>query len=349
MRVAHDVLDDLEILVCGLDDQGTIHLFNRPCEKLTGIPRDDAIGRSWLDTFEIRDRSDQVTALWREAYEDGPSGPCEALSRNGRTVRWQFSRFERSEAEPISLWAVGLDITEEQRARQRVRELDRLRSLGNLLSGLTHELRNPLNGALLQLAVAERQLAKLAHVPEPALGAIAQARCECRRIAALLDDFLVVARPQPLRLERCDLREVSERAIERAAAKARAALVTVTMRPGPEALAEVDAPRVESAIYNLVANAVDAATESAGRDVEVRVLIRGNVIAIEVEDHGPGIADAELPIFEPFFTTKQGGTGLGLAIVQRVVAELGGRVGYDRRRDATVFLLELPIVSGTVN
>jgi C4-dicarboxylate-specific signal transduction histidine kinase len=114
-------------------------------------------------------------------------------------------------------------------------------------------------------------------------------------------------------------------------------------------VAEIDTPRTESAIYNLIANAIDASTESADRDVQIRVVHRGNAIVVEVEDHGPGLLAPDLPIFEPFFTTKQGGTGLGLAIVQRAVADLGGRVTYHRHGRATVFALELPIVSGTAN
>ena len=95
----HDVLqviDGLEVLICGLDDAGTIHLFNRPCERLTEISRAQAIGLSWLDVFASGDRAEHVQALWAEAREDLPAGPYEALCRKGRNLRWQFSRQTRA-------------------------------------------------------------------------------------------------------------------------------------------------------------------------------------------------------------------------------------------------------------
>jgi signal transduction histidine kinase len=223
-------------------------------------------------------------------------------------------------------------------------------ALGNLVSGLTHELRNPLNGALLQLAVAERHEARASPgVVTPTLRAITQATNEIRRISTLLDDFLVFVRPTPLHLERVDVRRVVERAIERGRAKALAAAVTIALECGDDADAEVDASRIEAAVFHLLANAIDAAVEAPARDVRVRLEVRGNAIAIEVEDRGTGPPAGDAPIFEPFFTTKKGGTGLGLAIVERVAADHGGKITHERRDGATTFRLELPIVVGVSN
>jgi len=99
----------------------------------------------------------------------------------------------------------------------------------------------------------------------------------------------------------------------------------------------------------LLANAIDAATTSADHEVRARLVFRGNIATIEVEDHGGGLPSGDTPIFEPFFTTKTGGTGLGLAIVQRVAVDHGGAIAYERRDRATVFRLDLPIVGGVAN
>jgi PAS domain S-box-containing protein len=346
----HDLIDGLDVLICGLDEHGKIHVFNRPCERLTGLPREKAMGQSWLDMFAIGERSDHVVSLWRQAREDSPAGPYEAPFRNGRNVRWQFSRWERGRVPPIALWAVGVDVTHEREALVRERELARMVALSNLVSGLTHELRNPLNSALLQLALADRNLARRNDANAgPAVEAIVQASAEMRRISNLLDDFLVFVRPQPGHLERTDVRRIVARAIERSGAKAQAGGVSVTLEPGAEALAGVDVSRVESAVYHLIANAIDAASEAADRGVQVTVGASGNMVVIEVEDHGAGLPSADTPIFEPFFTTKRGGTGLGLAIVERVATDHGGAITYERRDRATVFRLELPIIGGVGN
>lgn len=346
----HDFIDRLEVLICGLDEHGRIHLFNRPCERVTGIHRDHAIGQSWLELFAGGSRREHAQSLWTQAREDVPAGPFEALCRNGRNLRWQFSRQSGGGPPVVVLWAVGIDVTEEREAIVRARELERMVTLGNLVSGLTHELRNPLNGALLQLALADRTLAR--HHEEwiaPAASAVTQAIGEIRRISSILDDFLVFARPQPLQLERVDVRQIVTRAIERSAPRAAAAGVTVALEPGVEALAELDAARVISAVYQLIANAIDAAASSDDHVVRVRIATGTKTVMIEVDDRGPGIPPGEPPVFEPFFTTKKGGTGLGLSIVERVASEHGGSVEHERRQHATLFRLALPIIGGVAN
>lgn len=346
----HDVIDGLDVLICGLDGDGTIHVFNQPCERLTGIPRENAIGLSWLELFAGGQRGEHVQALWMQVRENVPAGPYEALCRNGRNLRWHFSRHARGGPPVVVLWAVGIDVTEEREALVRAREFERIVALGNLVSGLAHELRNPLNGALLQLALADRTLAR--HQDEwiaPAAAAIVQATGEIRRISSILDDFLVFARPQPIHLERAQVRRIVARAVERSAPRARAAGATVTLEPGDETLAELDTARVESAVYQLIANAIDAAAVAAEHTVRVRIAASGNSVAVEVEDRGAGVPSGDTPVFEPFFTTKKGGTGLGLSIVQRIAADHGGSIEYERRDGATVFRLELPIVGGVAN
>jgi len=342
----YDVIDGLEVLICGLDDRGAILVFNRPCEQLTGLAREAAVGQSWLDLFATDERRDHVSSLWSQATIGQPAGPYEALYAHGKSLRWQFTRWEPHEPSSIKLWAVGIDITDEREALARARKVQRMGALGNLVSGLTHEVRNPLNGALLQLALAERLEARSNGTATPTAHAIAQATSEIRRISTLLDDFLVLLRPLPMKLDRYGVRHIVERAIARARAKALGAGVTIVLEPGDEIRAELDAPRVETAVYHLVTNAIDAAAEAPTHEVRVRVDVHGNAIAIEVEDRGAGVPKGGAPIFEPFFTTKQGGTGLGLAITESVAAEHDGTISHERRDGATVFRLTLPIVGG---
>jgi PAS domain S-box-containing protein len=343
----HDIIDGLAALVCGLDAAGAILMFNRPCEELTGLSRDAALGLRWLDLFAIGERHGNVLALWHQARAGQQSAPFEALCRNGRSIRWRFTRWERPRPASLALWALGIDITEDREALVRARQLERMVALGNLVAGLAHELRNPLNGAMLQLVVAERHVARSnAPALAPATQAIAHATAEIRRLSALLDDFLLFARPLPVELQRVDVRTLVDLAVDRAAPKAQPAGVAISLAPGAPAVAEVDPSRVEGAIYHLLANAVEAAARAADREVRVAIELRGNTIAIEVADHGAGLPAEDAPIFDPFFTTKENSTGLGLAIVERVATDHGGAITYARHDGTTRFRLELPIVAG---
>lgn len=341
-----DVLDDLDLCVSGIDAGGAIRAFNRACTALTGIEREAAFGSSWIERFAGDGRRAEVLAHWERLGQDGATGSFEALGPAGQSLRWQFSR-AHERAGVIVVWAVAIDLTHERAGSARARELDRVAAMGNLISGLTHELRNPLNGALLQLALAERSLARaeLDERTRTAQAAIEHASEEVRRIAVLIDDFLVFVRPQPVYLGRTDARTLVEHALERAEPRARNAGVDLALAPGPTLEVALDATRVESAIYHLIANAIDAAVNAATPIVHVRVLARDNACVFEIEDPGPGLP-AGAPIFDPFYTTKQGGTGLGLSIVQRVAAEHGGKVSYSHH-EATVFALALPIVGAS--
>jgi len=103
-----------------------------------------------------------------------------------------------------------------------------------------------------------------------------------------------------------------------------------------------DARRLEQAIQNLLANALQHSP--AGATVRVIVAPAGGGVEIRIEDEGPGILEENLHrLFEPFFTRRKGGTGLGLSIVQRIVETHGGRVfAANRRPGGAVFTIALP-------
>ena len=246
------------------------------------------------------------------------------------------------------MWAVGFDLTHEREALARARHAERMAALGHLSAGLAHEIRNPLNSAALQLAVAERILARSSGSDCGPVGdAVGRAVGEIERAAALLDDFLVFARPQPVTLTRVGLRAVAASAVDRVRPAAATAGVALELAPGDEVTVAIDPDRVEGAIVNLLTNAIDAAAGTAGGGrVTARVIARAMATTVEIWDDGPGLASLDAPIFDPFFTTKSGGTGLGLAIVERVVADHGGTLAVERVADQTVFRMTLPLAAG---
>jgi len=346
------VVDSVDLLVCGLDDDGAIRLFNRTCERITGMPRATAIGQRWLGVFGADDRGEHVRSLWSRIHATRAVEPFEARCRAGRHLRWYFTPQGDHRLPAIHLWAVGIDVTNEGDSRARAREGDQMVMMGNLMSGLTHELRNPLNGALLQIALAQRIHGR-DHDRTPrddhddALGqALAQSAAELKRVATVLDDFLVLVRPQPLVTELASAAVLAARAIARCRPRAAAAAVTVAIAKAPDVYAELDVARVEAALVQLIANAIDAAAIAPARDVVVRWLATNTALRFEIEDAGTGPL-TEAPIFEPFFSTKDGGTGLGLAIAQRVATDHGGVVRYERRGDRTVFAIDFPLPTPT--
>ncbi|MEI7432354.1 MAG: ATP-binding protein, partial [Betaproteobacteria bacterium] len=118
--------------------------------------------------------------------------------------------------------------------------------------------------------------------------------------------------------------------------------------PETDLTALCDANRLEQVVVNLIGNALDAMTGQAGQAIELSGSSIGNIIRLEVRDHGPGLSDeAQSRLFEPFFTTKEAGVGLGLglAISAGIVSDFGGTLhGSNHPEGGALFALEIPAV-----
>jgi PAS domain S-box-containing protein len=326
----------LPVIMCGLDRDGRIVVANDKAAETTGM-HDELLGADWRELF-AGSRHDQIDELWKCVGPGKPAVEFEGLCCNGRRLRWQFSYWPHDGAD--ALWAVGLDVTEERAQQARCRGRERATSLANLGAGLAHELRNPLNSALLQLALAQR---KLNRADRDVPGELSEAMHEIHRAAAVLEDFLVFARPQEVALQPADIAAIIDRALTRTRSRAVAANVRVACAGGPPIVCELDSSRVERALVEVLVNAIDAAAGTPTPDVMIRWTSAGSALVIEVEDRGPGLSSRSAPVFDPFFTTKSNGTGLGLAIVDRVVVDHGGTAELTRAGASTIFRMKLPI------
>lgn len=216
---------------------------------------------------------------------------------------------------------------EKRELARRAQVAEKLAAVGTMTAGLSHEIRNPLNAAALQLAVLERRLRKLAPADQtPLLEPLHLVRDEIGRLEHLLEDFLQFARPHELNVAPVDPGAAVESVVGFLAGDADQRRITLehAVVPGLRATA-ADPERLRQVLMNLAINALDA-TPGGGR-VRIEARADGGDVLFIVDDSGPGIApDARERLFEPFFTTKPSGSGLGLAIVHAIVSQHGGSV-----------------------
>lgn len=233
---------------------------------------------------------------------------------------------------------------ERERMETQLAQAARMETIGRMISGVAHELNNPL-AAILAFA---QDLSSQAHLPEDreALTTIVQQAQRCR---AIVQDLVTFARSKREEREPIAAAELAARvrpAFERQAA-AQGARLLIDLAPELPLL-EVNPPALEQVLTNLLGNAFQAI--GGPGEVTLRAEVASARMVFEVEDTGPGIPPQVLPrLFEPFFTTKPPGqgTGLGLSVSQSIVEQHGGSIRAGPRRDGAPgarFVVTLPFV-----
>lgn len=227
----------------------------------------------------------------------------------------------------------------EERERNLMRA-DQMVTLGQLATGVAHELRNPLTAikGLLQVALEEGSTGGL---PEEDLRIIEQ---EVRRLERTLQTFLDFARPPKLVRRRENLGLLLEQVsslVSGRAGKQRVALKLT--QPDSPVLVEIDPDQIRQLSLNLVVNGLDVMPQGGTMELVLHCLKEG-LVEVQFRDTGPGIAPGLMPrIFEPFISTKETGLGMGLAVSRRIAEDHGGNLTVaNRPGGGACFVLRLP-------
>ncbi|AMD61356.1 ATPase [Agrobacterium tumefaciens] len=226
----------------------------------------------------------------------------------------------------------------------RLTHASRVNALGEMASGLAHELTQPLTAILAQAQAGRRLLARqdVTALSGALDDMIDQARCA----ANMLDRFRNWSLPhrQPVAAHdlRAALRNVD--ALLAGEAARHEASIDIAMPEVPLPV-RVDPVEIEQVMFNLLRNALDALTAIEGRRaITARLSRNGDFAVLDVADNGPGVApELRDRLFTPFTTTKNNGMGLGLALSQRLVERASGEIRYVASENGAHFRVVLPL------
>src|SRR6185312_10833466 len=196
--------------------------------------------------------------------------------------------------------------------------LKKLTAVTRLSAGIAHELKNPLNAAVIHLELLKQQLAEASD--SSAADHVAIIAAQMRRLDEVVQGFLRFIRPENLRLETVSVSSLFESIMPIVKAEADQRLVQITVDiPASVPDVRVDSGMMQQALLNLAINACQAMPDG-GRLRLAASAAGGNRVEIACEDTGVGIAPDNLEkIFNLYFTTKEGGSGIGLSMVYRTV------------------------------
>jgi len=354
------LLDSIESGVLLLDAEGHIlmasdrlaAIFGLESRRLLEFVAIDALIASLAYQFL---RPAETAARWRERVRQGDEASWDEIElvRPSRKIVERFARpLYKPDGTRLGWLEVYRDITGQRLIQSKLLQTEKMAALGQLVSGIAHELNNPLTSiqGYAQLLLRRRSATARA-------GDAVRISQEAERAGRIVKNLLLFSRETKAERRAVQLNEVIERTLSLRSYELKLENIEVELAldPGlPQTLA--DAAQLQQVVLNLIVNAEQAIVMARGEEPrDGRILIRtrrlaGDRLAMEVADDGPGIPPEIAPrIFDPFFTTKPPdvGTGLGLSIVYGIVQEHGGEVTVDslqgRGATLTVELPALPV------
>jgi signal transduction histidine kinase/CheY-like chemotaxis protein len=310
---------------------------DRLLERLA-VARGESLGRiGGLDLDPAR----------RRALEGPPSPVAETRLESGERLAVTLSAVRDGTGRAEGLVVVIDDVTESRRMLDQLAQAEKLSSLGRMLSGVAHELNNPLTSVL-----GFSQMARSTPAGEKLDRRLQLVHDEARRCQKIVQNLLRFARRHEPECKPFSLNEVVESAVQLLGYQLRVDGVVL----GLELDAQLptlhgDAHEIQQVIVNLVTNAHQAIKERGrGGSIVLRSSFDGSGrVLLDVEDDGPGIPESiRSRVFDPFFTTKPAGqgTGLGLSLVYGTVTAHGGTIDAGERSGGGArFRIELPCTS----
>jgi C4-dicarboxylate-specific signal transduction histidine kinase len=239
----------------------------------------------------------------------------------------------------------------EQELRDKQEQLvqaGKLATLGELTTGVAHELNNPLNniGLFVGNVIDHIELGKLD--PNRVVGDLEKAMEQVRKATDIITHLRTFGRPASVTVEPVDINEVIRRSLSLVQEQLRLRAITVTLELHEVGLVVLgNAIQLEQVFINLLTNARDALAEAELREIRIVTARDGESASVTFADTGLGIAPGlDQRIFDPFFTTKEvgAGTGLGLSITYSIVKEHGGEIWVESGPgQGAVFQIELPL------
>jgi two-component system NtrC family sensor kinase len=329
------------------DLKGRLTEVNKVAVNMHGFENEaDLVSQRALELISRRDHAGVLENL-KETLRAGYSGVMEysLLSRDGGEFLAELSisvlRDERSN--PVGFVALIRDITERKRREQQLLLTDRLASIGELVSGIAHELNNPLTGI-----VGFSQLLLRGNIPENIRGDITTIYNESQRAVRIVRSLLNFARKHEPVKQLVNVNTIVENVLELRSYEHRVHNILVEKKMArelPGILA--DSSLLQQVFFNIVINAEHSmiAAHQRGKLVIITDKV-GNMLRISFADDGLGISkENQECIFNSFFTTKEAGkgTGLGLSICRSIVTRHGGRIYVESELGkGSNFIVELP-------
>ncbi len=330
------LLQSVRVGVASVDNSGAVSYSNDTYAALSNaIPELTCVIRQRLEESVLPDAEELVIS-------SPQSGESHVLLSGAKRVNRDGSQ--------AGYWIVATDVTDMRRKEASINQASKMATLGEMSTGMAHELNQPLNVIRLTMLNIRRKLQQDLRDDATLMSKFDRIDDQVERAAKLISLMRTFGRVAPSAFEPFNVAESVNRAVDLMQEQIRLDEIELVVKKAfsSEPMVNGSSSQFEQVLINLMANARDAIVgqASARRRIVIGIDMRDNDCVVSVEDTGGGIADDVIDrVFEPFFTTKGvgEGTGLGGAISYGIIQDFGGTIRVRNTDLGARFDVRLPL------
>ncbi|MDZ7263314.1 MAG: ATP-binding protein [candidate division KSB1 bacterium] len=335
------ILEHMADAVIAIDRDQRISLFNHAASELFGVAVDQVIGQPCQLCFSANLvpllNALQTGVTVKDSEHD--------ITINGRRliISISTSLLKNEQGTIESAFAVIKNLTEKRQLEETLRRKEKLTAMGQLASGVAHEIRNPLNAiGMITQRLAREFVPQSGHDEYRELTKIVVS--EVRRINDIIQQFLKFARPPKLHLAATNVNLLIENTVKLMASQAQEKKIEIITSLNSTPVLMIDQNQMQQALLNILQNAIEA-IPGEGKITISTAVTNEREVGIRIADSGIGMnSETQSKIFNLYYTTKPQGTGLGLSLVHQIISQHEGRIEVESAvGKGSTFSIYLPI------
>ncbi len=350
------IIENANVPIFGVDSDKHVNEWNKMSEHITGFDQLAARGTNILN-YIADDCKYQAEIALNKALKGEETSNFELMidTRYGTPVDLllNFAARRNYRGDIVGVICVGQDITQRKIAETQLIQASKLATLGEMATGVAHELNQPLNVIRMAAANSLRKWKKTGRDIDPNyfMGKLERINEQTKRAAAIIDHMRLFGRRADKKPVPIDIRDCIAGACELMQEQLRLKNIVIELEQ-PDELSLVLGHKIpfEQVLLNLLSNSRDAmlSQRSVGMNIYIKVEEMDAAVKLTMEDTAGGIPENLLDrIFEPFFTTKDvgEGTGLGLSVSYGIIKDMNGHIIANNTGEGVRFVISLPVLS----
>ena len=313
--------------------------INCAAVRIFDLPKERLLGRSILDLFSKKeDKKQEIINHIEQVSNDGKKHSSMVIKWNDGSIKHFDYSTKHGIIDGMNLTVI-IDVTEKAEMQEQLRKSDRLNIVGELAAGIAHEIRNPMTALKGFIQLLEPNIKAQHSLYYDVITS------ELARIDSIINEFLILAKPQEIRFLEKDVCQIMRETVELLSAQAVLFNVQFETYYGNNLpLLYCEPNQLKKVFINLIKNAIEVMSDGGKITVTINS-VEDQYLQISIQDEGIGIPKDKIrKLGEPFYTTKEKGTGLGLMVSYRIIEEHNGHIQIESEEGiGTTFHIILPI------